>query len=849
VRILSSRFLRQYCWLALVVLGLAFAGPALAFLTGDSVTVTLSSPNGIVGDATPISASDAATVVDPGIEISPGFTTNIGPYLLTDIQQEYIDLQPHRIVIQLLDGAVDGGGHYVTGYASGATLTFSSLNDATGIITGLSANVTGGSVTNLAGLNAGNWITLDNPNQVSVKLDAIQFGDQGGYGYATITIDLFTTPSITKTFGAASVLLGGSTSLTFTVANNDISTLTGIGFTDALPTGLQVATPNGLAGSCGGGTITATQGSSAVQLAGAALASGATCSFSVNVTASLPGLQSNVTGAVTSDETGPGLTASADLLVIAPPSISKSFGTAKLKQGTSSTLAFALTNPNATTALIGMAFTDNLPSGLVVATPNGLSSSCGGSVTAVAGSGSVALSGGTLAAGASCTISVGITGTTAGVKNNTTGNVTAANGGAGNTASATITVIGPPAITKTFGAAAVALNATTSLNFTLTNPNAADALSGVAFTDSLPAGLVVASTPNFSSTCGGTATATAGSSSISLTAGTLAANGSCTLSVNVQATTGGVKNNSVQVTSTEGGTGNTSNASLTIVGPPVITKAFGAPSIPLNGATSLTFTLQNANSATPLTGVGFTDPLPAGLVIATPSGLTGSCGGGTITATQATNVVSLSGATLAASASCTFSVNVIGRSAGMQNNVTGNVTATEGGTGGTALASLTVAAPPSIALAFNPSTIAPNATASLMFTITNPAVNVDALTGVAVSDTLPAGLTVAAGSSSVCGGTLTTTAPTGIVLAGATIAANSQCQFSVTVTGNALAQYTNTTDNVVSTNGGSGNAASATLTVAALTPVPALREGTLALLALLLAFVGLRRLRRRVRLH
>ena len=80
----------------------------------------------------------------------------------------------------------------------------------------------------------------------------------------------------------------------------------------------------------------------------------------------------------------------------------------------------------------------------------------------------------------------------------------------------------------------------------------------------------------------------------------------------------------------------------------MIIKAFGAASIPLNGSTSLTFTIQNNNTTTALTGVGFSDTLPAGLVISTPNGLTGSCGAGTITATAGTNVISLSGATIAA---------------------------------------------------------------------------------------------------------------------------------------------------------------------------------------------------------
>jgi CSLREA domain-containing protein len=157
---------------------------------------------------------------------------------------------------------------------------------------------------------------------------------------------------------------------------------------------------------------------------------------------------------------------------------------------------------------------------------------------------------------------------------------------------------------------------------------------------------------------------------------------------------------------------------------------------------------------------------------------------------------------------------VTGTSAGSQSNTTGAVTSTEGGTGATSnTAVLTVIAPPAIAKAFNPTSIAVNATTELTFTITNPPANTAPLTGVGFSDTLPTGLTVANNSASTCGGTLTTTAPTGIALTGATIAVSSQCQFSVTVTGTAVNNYTNTTGNVTSTNGGTGNQATANLRV------------------------------------
>ncbi len=137
---------------------------------------------------------------------------------------------------------------------------------------------------------------------------------------------------------------------------------------------------------------------------------------------------------------------------------------------------------------------------------------------------------------------------------------------------------------------------------------------------------------------------------------------------------------------------NTLVCAATPFAPPTIAKSFGAASIPLNGTTSLSFTLTNPNAAETLTGVGVSDTLPAGLVVSTPNGLTGSCSGGTITATAGSGSVSLSGATLASTASCTFSVNVTANTVGAKNNVTDAVTSDEG-SGLPASASLAVTTP------------------------------------------------------------------------------------------------------------------------------------------------------------
>ncbi|MGH9126319.1 MAG: choice-of-anchor P family protein [Acidimicrobiales bacterium] len=90
--------------------------------------------------------------------------------------------------------------------------------------------------------------------------------------------------------------------------------------------------------------------------------------------------------------------------------------------------------------------------------------------------------------------------------------------------------------------------------------------------------------------------------------------------------------------------------------PPSLSESFSPNSIAVNGTSTLSFTVTNPNASTTLTGVGFTDTLPTGLVVSTPNAQTGSCGGGTISDTAGGTSISLTGASLAAAATCTFSV-------------------------------------------------------------------------------------------------------------------------------------------------------------------------------------------------
>ena len=341
-------------------------------------------------------------------------------------------------------------------------------------------------------------------------------------------------------------------------------------------------------------------------------------------------------------------------------------------------------------------------------------------------------------------------------------------------------------ISKSFAPSSIPVGGTSTLSFTINNPNAEVNLSGVAFTDGLPSGLTVASSPAATNSCGGTFTTTPGSGSVSLTGGTVAANGSCTLSVPVTSSTPGAANNTTGPISTnEVPTGGgTASASITVATPPTIVKSFGASSIPLNGSTSLSFTITNPSAnTTSLTGVGFTDNLPAGLVVATPNnGLNNVCGG-TASAVAGSTSVSLSSATLTTNTSCTFSVNVTGITAGQQNNSV-SVTSNEGGTGNTATASILVVAPPSISKAFSPATVPLGNDSAVTFMITNPnSFAGGGLSSIAFSDNLPSGLTVvsAPGESNSCNGTVSADANSGIIsLSGGVIVAGGSSRFRST---------------------------------------------------------------------
>jgi hypothetical protein len=221
-------------------------------------------------------------------------------------------------------------------------------------------------------------------------------------------------PMFTKSFNPASAV-GAPVTVTviFTIVNNSGIQLTGLNFADSLPAGLLVATPPNLTNTCDG-TPSALAGGASIALSDGKLAANATCAVTVQVVAGTPGTYVNPPVTLTSAQAPPAQSGTVTLVVGATsPVFTKAFPIPGTTTGNSVPLTFIITN-NTATPLTGLAFTDNLPPGLVIATPLSFTNNCGGVLNVAAGGMSIAFSNGTRPVGTTCTISVNVTSGTAG---------------------------------------------------------------------------------------------------------------------------------------------------------------------------------------------------------------------------------------------------------------------------------------------------------------------------------------------------------------------------------------------------------------------------------------------------
>ncbi len=132
----------------------------------------------------------------------------------------------------------------------------------------------------------------------------------------------------------------------------------------------------------------------------------------------------------------------------------------------------------------------------------------------------------------------------------------------------------PPTVTSSFTPNLIGAGGTTALGITITNPNASATLSSIAFTDTLPAGVVIDNPNGESGTCGasGVVTATPGTGTFSLSGGSLKGGTNCLASVDVtSAAPEVVENNTGPVSSSAGPSASGASEFLTVLAPPTAT--------------------------------------------------------------------------------------------------------------------------------------------------------------------------------------------------------------------------------------------------------------------------------------
>jgi uncharacterized repeat protein (TIGR01451 family) len=666
-------------------------------------------------------------------------------------------------------------------------------------------------------------------------------------GEATLVVSPSVPITGIKKFSVANLHGSGSAAtMTITLNNPNGYDLTGTSFTDTFPAGLLLTASPTTTNTCLG-TVTATPNTNKFILTGGIIPAGGSCNLTTQVEADTStifqdGLVTNsiASGGVT---TTPGINNTSaiqgSVQVQRGAQIAKSFTPTTIQTGQTSVLTLTLKNFNST-AITAANLSDTMPANL---TANSLvSNTCGGTPTVTAGT--VDLSGATIPAApagigfGSCNIQVNVTSAQIGSYTNSipAGNFNGINYSAA-TAALNVVQATSVSMTKAFlPSSGIRGNQST---LTLTLKNVATSPANITnFTDDLlttmGAGFTVAASPIPTTTCGGTVVATAGSTSITKTDGTIPASGSCTITVPVAISPTAALSaatNTVPINSLQTDQGNNTaavSASLNVQTAVSLNKAFSGTGI-RGGQNNLTITLNNAGS-TPANITSFTDDLTTmgtGFTVAASPAATTTCTGGTVTATPGSTSITETNGTIPANGSCVITVPVAIDPTAPLSTATNTVPVdglqTDKGNNPTAAsAPLTVKTAVSVKKSL-PATGTQGGQSNLTITLTNDGITPANITSFTDDlTTMGTGFTVAASpaATTTCtGGTVTATpGSTSIIETNGAIPASGSCIITVPVAidPNVLVgRKTNTipVDGLQTDKGNNPTAATANLTV------------------------------------
>jgi len=641
---------------------------------------------------------------------------------------------------------------------------------------------------------------------------------------AEVTVEALSI-DVDKSYSPSAFQEGETSNLTVRLSNPTQSDFTNVNFADLLPAGLTLT--GALVNNSCGGSVSMTP-STTLQLSNGTIPGGPDfCEITVTVTSSTPGSYTNTieAGDVTSGQGVSNLEdGSGDLTVYSSGegvTVSKSFRDASIVTGGNSRLRIDIIAP-ADRPLNNFEITDNLPAGVTISNSSPATRTGCGSATLTAATGAdfIKLENGTIAAGQRCRIHVYVTSDTPDIYTNTiqpgdiknTENQTIPDDVTANLRVSSMTM------EKAFYPDIVDPNGLSTLTITLRN-NFGTPLVNVSLTDNLPGnttnGVIVAPTPNASTTCTGGVVSAAGQI-ITMTGGAVPAQvggvpGICTISVDVQGK-GQLRSheNTIPTNQVQG----TLQGSATVVNPvdeavDIITirdldigvvKGFDPLTVFGGSASTMSVQLVNPNNA-PLSGISFTDTMPTGMYMASPTNFsTGTCGG-TLSGTPGSNEFNFTDGFLDSGRRCTLTLSVSMNVNGNRTNPipAGGVTTFNGASNpNPAQATLTNLPGASVSKYFDPNPMLADIGNYSTLTITIQNTSNFALTGMGLLDTLPGtlpdGLYIANPpvTENTCGGTLTAIAGSQTIrLENGSLAGSSSCTLKVRVTGTNVGAYMN----------------------------------------------------------
>ncbi len=460
------------------------------------------------------------------------------------------------------------------------------------------------------------------------------------------------------------------------------------------------------ANGCEGGLFVGTPGGTSITLSGAKISANSICRFEFNVTAFQGGNHINRLS-IGDMKSAEGVTNQSDvaatLTVGRQVNVGKGFVPSVIAEGETSTLTIDFYNTNkvgnsetgASPALI-----DTLPAGMhIIGTPTTTCSGGNVSTGTDGGNAFIRLDGGTFVAGEVCKITAQVTTDTTGIfTNNIAVDDLNTLSGARNPdrAEANLRVITKPTIRKSFSPNSIPKGGTSTLIFTISNPNSASllptGLTGVRFTDAL-SNMAIAKPMKISSqNCGDMKhNSVIGGTSFNARNISIPPSSTCTIRVAVTSDTLGSHNNQtsgVETIQTVSPSEPSNVAVLKVLQPATLSKSFDQPTMTVDGTARLTLTISNPNDV-PIrpSSVALYDyfpSMPSQMKLAGTPNITTSCGiqvrgsGNTGTAAAGDVGVLLRYGFIPANGSCSVSMDVAVSSVGQYVNTTGILSTSAG---------------------------------------------------------------------------------------------------------------------------------------------------------------------------